>query len=117
MTINTVNRSFSAWQRAQNLLHYPDKTAIQEFELATSRELINLVRSEGRTLLTEVEAKELLKQPGIPVVDTRLAISRDEAISITKEIGFPVVLKIVAPDIIHKSDAGGVMLNLEHRSN
>lgn len=81
--------------------------------MATSRELINLVRSEGRTLLTEVEAKELLKQPGIPVVDTRLAISRDEAISITKEIGFPVVLKIVSPDIIHKSDAGGVMLNLE----
>jgi acyl-CoA synthetase (NDP forming) len=81
--------------------------------LVTSRELISRLRSEGRTQLTEVEAKELLKQSGIPVVDTRLAVSRDEAISIGADIGFPVVLKIVSPDIIHKSDAGGVMLNLE----
>ncbi len=77
MTINTENRSFYAWQRVQNLLHYPDKTRIQEYELATPQELINQLRSEGRTLLTEVEAKELLKQSGIPVVDSRLAMSRD----------------------------------------
>jgi acyl-CoA synthetase (NDP forming) len=63
-------------------------------------------------LLTEVESKELLKQWGIPVVETRLARSKKEAVSIGKEMGFPVVLKINSADIVHKSDAGGVKLGL-----
>ncbi|GBD23189.1 hypothetical protein HRbin29_00847 [bacterium HR29] len=69
-------------------------------------------RSEGRTLLTEVEAKSALAEAGIPVVETRLARSREEAQRIAGELGFPVVLKIVSPDIAHKSDVGGVKLNL-----
>ena len=62
--------------------------------------------------ITEVEAKKLLKAGGIPVVDTELATTKAEAISISKRMGFPVVLKIVSPDIIHKSDVGGVKLGL-----
>lgn len=62
--------------------------------------------------LTEVESKELLKQAGIPVVEAKLARSKKEAISVAKEIGFPVVLKIVSPQVIHKSDSGGVRLGL-----
>jgi len=77
------------------------------------QDIIGRARSEGRTLLTEVEAKDLLKQAGISVVDTRLATSREEAISISKELGFPVVLKIASSDVVHKSDAGGVRLGLE----
>ncbi len=69
-------------------------------------------RSEGRTLLTEVEAKSALAEAGIPVIETRLARSREEAQRIAGELGFPVVLKIVSPDIAHKSDVGGVKLNL-----
>ena len=76
-------------------------------------QIIDKARSEGRNLLTEVEAKELLKQAGIDVVDTRLATSKDEAISISQELGFPVVLKIASADVVHKSDAGGVKLGLE----
>jgi acyl-CoA synthetase (NDP forming) len=78
----------------------------------TVQEIIGRAKSEGRGLLTEVEAKELLKQADIGVVDTRLATSRDEAISISQELGFPVALKIASSDVVHKSDAGGVKLNL-----
>lgn len=73
-----------------------------------------LQRSEqqGHVLLTEFEAKEILKKAGIPVVDTRLAKTKKEAVAISRELGFPVVLKIASPDIVHKSDAGGVRLGL-----
>lgn len=63
-------------------------------------------------VLTEVESKELLKRAGIPVIETKLAKSKKEAISISKEMGFPVVLKISSPDVVHKSDSGGVRLGL-----
>ena len=78
----------------------------------TKQAVIDKARSESRSLLTEIEAKELLKQAGINVIDTKLATSREEAISISRQFGFPVVLKIASPDIVHKSDAGGVKLGL-----
>jgi len=80
--------------------------------MAVESKLLDLARIEGRTVLTEVESKELLKQAGIPVIETRLAKSKREAISISKELGFPVVLKVASPDIVHKSDSGGVRLGL-----
>ena len=67
---------------------------------------------KSRNVLTEVESKELLKKAGIPVVESKLARSKKEAISISKEMGFPVVLKINSPDVVHKSDSGGVKLGL-----
>ena len=79
----------------------------------TEQQIIDKVKSEGRNLLTEVEAKGLLKQAGISVVDTELATSREEAISVSQRLGLPVVLKIASPDVVHKSDAGGVKLGLE----
>jgi len=81
--------------------------------LATEQQIIDKARKEGRSLLTEIEAKELLKQAGVSVIDTSLAASREEAISISRRFGFPVVLKIASPDIVHKSDAGGVKLGLK----
>lgn len=70
------------------------------------------VAGDGRKVLTEVAAKELLAAQGIPVVATRLARSRTEAIRLAKELGFPVALKVSSPDILHKSDVGGVRLNV-----
>jgi acyl-CoA synthetase (NDP forming) len=67
---------------------------------------------KSQNLLTEVESKELLKKAGIPVVEAKLARSKKEAVSISKKMGFPVVLKISSPDVIHKSDSGGVKLGL-----
>lgn len=63
-------------------------------------------------VLTELESKELLKGAGIPVVESRLAQSRGEAVALAKSLGFPVVLKVVSPDILHKSDIGGVKVGL-----
>ena len=77
----------------------------------TSKIIDNVLKS-GRTVLTEVESKQLVAEAGIPVVETKLAKTKAEAISISKKMGFPVVLKIVSPDIIHKSDIGGVKLGL-----
>ena len=78
-----------------------------------TKSIIKTVQQEGRTLLTEVESKELLSKAGISVVETKLAKSKEEAISISEQLGFPVVLKIASPDIVHKSDAGGVKLGLK----
>jgi len=73
---------------------------------------IGAARAAGRTLLTEVESKQLLRSAGLNVTDARLATSADEAAQAAAEIGFPVVLKVVSGDIAHKSDVGGVMLGL-----
>jgi acyl-CoA synthetase (NDP forming) len=76
-------------------------------------QVIDKARSEGRTVLTEVESKQFLKAAGIDVIDTKLAQSKEEAVSISRRLGFPVVLKIASPDIVHKSDAGGVKISLK----
>lgn len=68
--------------------------------------------TESRNVLTEVESKEFLRRAGIPVVATKLARSKREALSIGKEMGFPVVLKICSHDVVHKTDSGGVRLGL-----
>jgi acetate---CoA ligase (ADP-forming) subunit beta len=71
---------------------------------------------ETSILLTEVQAKELLQAAGIPVVETRLAGNKQAAVSLARKMGFPVVMKIVSPDIVHKSDVGGVKLGLANVS-
>lgn len=75
---------------------------------------IEQVRNEGRVVLTEVESKELLGLSGVNVIPTRLARSKREAAAISRELNFPVVLKISSPDIIHKSDSGGVRLGVHN---
>jgi len=81
----------------------------------TFESVLALARAEGRTLLNEVEAKQILGEAGVPVAKTTLATSREQAQSQAEEAGFPVVLKVVSPDIVHKSDVGGVKLNLSDR--
>ncbi len=80
----------------------------------TKAEILGKARKEKRTLLTEIESKELLKAAKIPVVETKLATSKTEAMELAKKMGFPVVMKIVSPDVAHKSDAGGVKLNIQN---
>jgi acyl-CoA synthetase (NDP forming) len=67
----------------------------------------------NQTVLTEFESKELLQEIGIPVPAQKLATSKDETISTAEKIGFPIVLKLMAEDIVHKSDTGAVKLNLK----
>ncbi|MEM1589944.1 MAG: acetate--CoA ligase family protein [Candidatus Bathyarchaeia archaeon] len=77
-------------------------------------QIIAEATKEGRKHLLENEAKTICMEYNIPVTEFKLAKSMAEAVKAAGEIGFPVVLKIVSPDIIHKSDVGGVMLNLKN---
>ncbi len=79
---------------------------------AAVRKLLDRVRSEGRTSLSESEGKEILMAYGLPVPPEGEARSADEAVKLAHVIGYPVVMKISSPDIAHKTDVGGVVVNL-----
>ena len=78
-----------------------------------ARQVIKKVREDGRNSLTEIESKQIFSAYKMPTAQSILATSEDEAVKTAKEIGYPVVLKIVSPDILHKSDAGGVEVNIK----
>ena len=78
-----------------------------------AREMIARVRADGRIAMTEVEAKQIFMAYGLPVTPTNLATSADQAVELAQKITYPVVMKVVSPDIIHKSDAGGVKVNIK----
>ena len=76
-------------------------------------EIIAGARKDGRTSLTEIEAKKVFEAYGMPTTKIGLAKTEEEAVKLATEIGFPIVMKIVSPDILHKSDAGGVKVNIK----
>ncbi|MGD0644246.1 MAG: acetate--CoA ligase family protein [Candidatus Bathyarchaeia archaeon] len=82
--------------------------------LNQTSKIINQAKKEGRKVLLETEAKTICMEYDIPVPKFKLALNEKEAAKCADEIGYPIVLKIVSPDIIHKSDAGGVMVNLKN---
>ncbi len=75
-------------------------------------DIFRQVRQEGRKVLTEVESKQVLAEAGIPCAVARLATTPQEAAAAAREVGLPAVVKVVSPDIVHKSDVGGVRLGL-----
>ncbi|MDD5503066.1 MAG: acetate--CoA ligase family protein [Candidatus Thermoplasmatota archaeon] len=81
------------------------------------RKIIATALKEGRKSLTEVEAVQVLASYGIPAPETHLAKNTQEAAKFAEKIGYPVVMKIVSPEILHKSDANGVKLNLKSESD
>ena len=85
--------------------------------MRAASEIFDKVRNEGRKFLLEPEAKEICKLYEIPVTTFEVADSRKKAIEYAEKIGYPVVLKIISPDIIHKSDVGGVIINVENRND
>lgn len=82
--------------------------------MGQTSKIIRQAKSEGRKVLLETEAKAICMEYGIPVTRFKLACNEEEAVLFAGELGYPVVLKIVSPDILHKSDAGGVMVNLKN---
>jgi acetyl-CoA synthetase (ADP-forming) len=76
-------------------------------------EIIAQAKTEKRKSLLETEAKTICKEYGIPVTKFELAENERQAVEFAEEIGYPIVLKIVSPDIIHKSDVGGVLVGLK----
>lgn len=106
------------WRYSENLRAlYETPSLAEEIEARDSaaeqaQAIIDKVRKSGRSLLTELESKQVLAAYGIPTVETRLARSESEAIALAHKIGFPVVLKLYSETITHKTDIGGVKLNL-----
>jgi len=76
------------------------------------RELFDRVRAEGRVSIGDAEARDVLEAYGFTIPKSRLAKTPEEAVEIAEEIGYPVVMKVASPDILHKTDVGGVKLNL-----
>lgn len=103
------------YRRNQESLMEAPPSVATEFtpDSESVRRLVAEVIASGRDLLTEPEAKSVLAAYGIPVVQTRIAGSLAEVVTAAESLGFPVALKILSPDISHKSDVGGVVLNLE----
>jgi acetyltransferase len=102
------------YRRNQEALMETPPSAPSDFSPDTeaAREVLRQALAQGRELLSEPEAKRVLAAYDIPVVQTRIAGSADEAARIAHEIGFPVALKILSPQVTHKSDVGGVALHL-----
>ena len=96
-------------QTAHNGMYKPT-----DIDSEKARKIIASARAKGRSALTEVEAKHVFSAYGLPVAPTDLAHSEEEAIQLAEEIGYPVVMKIVSPDILHKSDAGAVKVNIKN---
>ncbi|MGA9806868.1 MAG: bifunctional acetate--CoA ligase family protein/GNAT family N-acetyltransferase [Candidatus Sulfotelmatobacter sp.] len=117
---DTAARAFTyMWRYTYNLrglYETPALTENSELDDASRKQveqIINNARNRGRVLLTELESKQLLSLYGIPTVETRVASTEDEAAKIASDLGFPVVLKVFSETITHKTDVGGVKLNLQ----
>jgi acetyltransferase len=105
------------WRYAENLRHLYETPILPDGadgagNRAAAEEVIGGALAQGRTLLTEDESKEVLAAYGIPVTETRVARSPEEAVSAAEAIGYPVVVKVYSRTITHKTDVGGVKLNL-----
>ncbi|ANV84667.1 acetyl CoA synthetase subunit alpha [Picosynechococcus sp. PCC 7003] len=100
---------------------YETPTLAPDTEGVIDRHNVNVIlesiRAEGRTLLTESESKKILAAYGIPIVLTGNASTPEMAIALAEELGYPVVLKLLSTTITHKTDVGGVELNLNSAEN
>ena len=105
------------WRYAYNLrsiYETPELTTDREaIDRERAEEILGAARNAGRTILTELESKGLLSAYGIPTVETRLARSDQEAVELAEYFDYPVVLKLNSNTITHKTDVGGVRLNLQ----
>src|SRR4030095_7913997 len=81
------------------------------------RKILDKVKAEGRTSLTAPEGKEVCDAYGIPVPKEGVAATAAEAAKLATKIGFPVVLKIVSPQILHKTEAGGVLVGVKNAAD
>jgi acetyltransferase len=113
---DTAARAFTnMWKYTYNLrsiYETPEPAEDEDADRERVEEIIARVRDSGRTILTEFEAKQVLAAYDIPTVETEVARSPDEAVELADRLGYPVVLKLNSETITHKTDVGGVRLNL-----
>ena len=103
------------YRQNQNLLMQvpPSVSRIAASERGAARALVREALAAGRYLLSDPETKAILRAYGMSLVETRAASTVDEAVAAARGIGFPVAVKILSPDVMHKSDVGGVALDLD----
>ncbi|MGH8855539.1 MAG: GNAT family N-acetyltransferase, partial [Telluria sp.] len=103
------------YRRNQNLLMEvpPSMAGAVAPDRAAARALVREALAAGRTLLSDPETKAILRTYGMAVVETRKAAGIEEAVAAAHKVGYPVALKILTPDVMHKSDFGGVTLDLD----
>ncbi|PKN83268.1 MAG: CoA-binding protein [Chloroflexi bacterium HGW-Chloroflexi-8] len=100
------------YARMKEIVSEPEDK-LNNIDKLAALKVIRTAREDGRDALTEIEAKQVFAAYGLPTTITKLAKSEDEASALAQEIGFPIVMKIVSPEILHKSDAGGVKVNIK----
>lgn len=121
---DTAAQSFDyMWQYTQNLRGIYQTPSLGP--LSAEREsvrnevykIISAARKSRRTVLTEFESKKILEAYGIPTTETRVALTKEEAVKIAHQLGYPVVLKLYSETLTHKTDVGGVQLNLKSEAS
>jgi acetyl coenzyme A synthetase (ADP forming)-like protein len=107
-------KAFAAMRDYRQLRAQPD-LHIERFEVDTDkvRQIFRKVREEGRVAIGDAESREILKAYKMRIPASELAATADEAVALADRIGYPVVLKIASPDILHKTDVGGVRVGLQ----
>lgn len=105
--------AIAAMWRYRQWLNTPP-LAVEEMPVDRQKvaDLFARVRAEGRVTIGDAEARDVLEAYGIPLPKSGLAATPDEAVTLAEQIGYPVVMKIASPDILHKSDIGGIKLNI-----
>jgi acetyl coenzyme A synthetase (ADP forming)-like protein len=112
---NRAALAFKAMDAYQEILNRPElEVTTFEVDKDKVRALFKRVWSEGRVTIGDSEAREILEAYGLPIPQSELAETPDQAIEMANEIGYPVVLKIASPDILHKTDVGGVKVGLQN---
>ena len=106
-------RALKAMLRFVDWTKAPDGDVTEfKVDMNKARAILDKVKSEGRTNLLEDEGREILDAYGFPLPESSIASTEDEAVDAANKIGYPIVMKIASPQIVHKSDAGGVKVNL-----
>lgn len=111
-TVACLGGLYRHWRNAAAEPAGVDEESIDEKAIAR---IVEGARADGRGFLLAQEGRDLMEAAGIGMPETRVARSMDEAVRFAEEIGYPIVMKVVSRDILHKSDVGGVALDLENR--
>jgi acetyltransferase len=111
---NAYEQMVSYQHNQQLLMQVPEAgPANRQADRAGARKLVRQALAQGRTMLSAPEAAAILRAYAIPMAGVRVAAGVEDAVEAARELGFPVALKILSPDILHKSDVGGVALDLD----
>ena len=111
-TVAVLGGLYRHWRNASA---EPADVVEEEIDEAAIARIVDGARQDGRSFLLAQEGKDLMEAAGIRMPVTKVAKSMDEAVRFAEEIGYPIVMKVVSRDILHKSDVGGIALDLENR--